>query len=98
MEEIIVSMVGVLQFEVLLYRLRHEYNVEVRLERLPYEHIRWVENGSEFDITKIQGTGDMKRIKDLRENPLLLFVNPWSVRMVEERNPGLMLSEFGKNG
>ena len=44
MEEIIVGVVGVLQFEVLTYRLRNEYNVEVILEKLPFEHIRWVEN------------------------------------------------------
>ena len=35
MEEIIVGVVGVLQFEVLTYRLRNEYNVEVILEKLP---------------------------------------------------------------
>ena len=32
MEEIIVGVVGVLQFEVLTYRLQNEYNVEVILE------------------------------------------------------------------
>jgi peptide chain release factor 3 len=44
MEEIIVGVVGVLQFEVLKYRLENEYNVEIRMENLPYEHIRWIEN------------------------------------------------------
>ena len=44
MEEIIVGVVGVLQFDVLKYRLENEYNVEIRLENLPYEHIRWIEN------------------------------------------------------
>lgn len=39
----------------------------------------------------------MKRIKDLKDNPLLIFINDWSIRMVEERNPNLKLSEFGKN-
>ena len=96
MEEIIVGVVGVLQFEVLTYRLRNEYNVEVILEKLPFEHIRWVENPTEVDVARIQGTSDMKRIKDLKENPLLLFINSWSVGMVLERNPGLKLSEFGK--
>jgi peptide chain release factor 3 len=38
----------------------------------------------------------MKKIKDLKERPLLLFVNSWSVRMTLERNPGLILSEFGR--
>ena len=32
MEEIIVGVVGVLQFDVLKYRLNHEYNVEILLE------------------------------------------------------------------
>ena len=97
MEEIIVGVVGELQFEVLTYRLENEYNVEVKLEKLPYEYIRWIENKNEIDVEKIQGTSDMKRIKDLKDNPLLLFVNSWSVGMVEERNPGLKLSEFGRN-
>lgn len=96
MEEIIVGVVGVLQFEVLTYRLENEYNVEVRLEQLPYEYIRWVENKEEVDVAKIQGTSDMKRIKDLKDNPLLLFANSWSVGMVLDRNPGLRLSEFGR--
>ena len=34
MEEIIVGVVGVLQFDVLKYRLENEYNVEIRLENL----------------------------------------------------------------
>lgn len=97
MEEIIVGVVGVLQFEVLTYRLKNEYNVEVKLEQLPFEYIRWVENPEEVDVAKIQGTSDMKRICDLKGNPLLLFINSWSVGMVEERNPELRLSEFGKN-
>lgn len=97
MEEIIVGVVGVLQFEVLTYRLENEYNVEVKLEKLPYEHIRWVENWQETDVARIQGTSDMKRIRDLKGNPLLLFINSWSVGMVLERNPELRLSEFGRD-
>lgn len=96
LEEIIVGVVGVLQFDVLKYRLENEYNVEIKLEPLPYEHIRWVEN-KDIDLKSINGTSDMKRIKDLKDNPLLLFVNAWSVGMTLERNPGLVLSEFGKN-
>ena len=96
MEEIIVGVVGVLQFDVLKFRLENEYNVEIRLEELPYEHIRWIEN-EEIDVSKITGTSDMKRIKDMKGNPLLLFINSWSVGMTLERNEGLILSEFGRN-
>ena len=97
LEEIIVGVVGVLQFDVLKYRLENEYNVEIRLERLPYEHIRWIENKEEVNVDKLTGTSDMKKVKDMKGNPLLLFVNPWSVGMTLDRNPGLQLSEFGKN-
>ena len=95
MEEIIVGVVGVLQFDVLKYRLENEYNVEIRLETLPYEHIRWIEN-DEIDMDKLTGTSDMKKIKDLKDRPLLLFVHEWSIRMTQERNEGLILSEFGR--
>ena len=96
MEEIIVGVVGVLQFDVLKYRLQNEYNVEIRLENLPYEYIRWIEN-DEIDMAKLSGTSDMKKIKDLKDRPLLLFVHEWSIRMTLERNEGLQLSEFGRS-
>ena len=97
MEEIIVGVVGVLQFDVLKYRLENEYNVDIRLENLPYEHIRWIANKEEVDVDRIAGTSDMKKVMDLKGNPLLLFVNPWSVGMVEERNENLKLEEFSRN-
>lgn len=95
MEEIIVGVVGVLQFDVLKFRLQNEYNVEIILENLPYEHIRWVEN-KDIDMNSIIGTSDMKKVMDLKGRPLLLFVNSWSVGMVLDRNDGLELSEFGR--
>ncbi len=97
LEEIIVGVVGVLQFDVLKYRLENEYNVEIKLENLPYEHIRWIENHQDFDIGKLTGTSDMKKVKDMKGNPLLLFINPWSIGMTVERNKGLILTEFSRN-
>ena len=97
LEEIIVGVVGVLQFDVLKYRLENEYNVGIRLENLPYEHIRWIENKDEVDIAGLTGTSDMKKVKDMKGNPLLLFVNAWSVGMTLERNKGLVLTEFSRN-
>ncbi len=96
MEEIIVGVVGVLQFDVLKFRLESEYGVEIRLDPLPYEHIRWIES-KDIDVSKLSVTSDTKKIKDLKGNPLLIFTHPWSVKTVLERNEGLLLSEFGKN-
>ena len=61
----------------------------------PYEHIRWIEN-EQIDMDKISGTSDMKKIRDLKGRPLLLWVNSWSIGMTLDRNEGLILSEFGR--
>ena len=93
MEEIIVGVVGVLQFDLLEYRLKNEYNVDIHMDTLPYEHIRWIL--SDVDMDKLTGTSDMKKIQDLKGNNLLLFINSWSVQMTIERNEGLELGEVG---
>ncbi len=97
MEEIIVGVVGVLQFEVLKFRLENEYNVEIKMDNLPYEYIRWIENKDEVDVAKLTGTSDMKKVKDMKGNPLLIFVNEWSIQMTIDRNKGLVLTEFGRD-
>lgn len=98
MEEVIVGVVGVLQFEVLEYRLKNEYNVEIIRENLPYEHVRWVENDEEgFDIKSLQLTSDTKIVEDLKGGSLLLFTSPWNITYATDHNPSLRLAEFSEN-
>lgn len=95
MEEIIVGVVGTLQFDVLKFRLENEYGADVRLEPLPYEHIRWIENKG-IDVKNLSVSSDTKKVKDMKGNPLLLFVHRWSIQTAFDRNEGLQLSEFGR--
>lgn len=95
MSEIIVGVVGVLQFDVLKYRLENEYGCEIRLEPLPYSHIRWIKDTT-IDLNTLKGVMDVKKVKDMKGNPLLLFTNEWNIKMVLERNEGLELMEFSK--
>ena len=97
MEDIIVGVVGELQFDVLMYRLSNEYNVQAKLEKLPYSYIRWISNYTEIKTEEINGTSDMKIVKDMNDRPLLLFSHEWSIKMVLDRNKNLELSEFSKN-
>ncbi len=96
MEEVIVGVVGVLQFEVLEYRLKNEYNVDIRMQTLPYEHIRWIEN-EDLDPKTLDLTSDTKRIEDLKGNKLILFSSPWSINWALQHNESLQLSEFGRS-
>ena len=96
MEEIIVGVVGTLQFDVLEYRLKNEYGVDVFMEGLPYEYLRWIttadgEPAKEEDL--ILGT-DTKLVEDFHGRQLLLFGSQWAVNWTGERNPGLTFSEF----
>lgn len=88
-------MVGVLQFDVLEHRLNNEYNIDIRLEGLPYQYIRWIEN-EEIDLSSLQLTSDTKIIQDLKGNHLLLFTNEWNITWAVDHNKELRLSEFGR--
>src|SRR5699024_7440143 len=59
MEEVIVGVVGTLQFDVLEYRLKTEYNVDLYMEGLPYEYLRWIASDTGEpckDVDLIRGT------------------------------------------
>jgi len=96
MSEIIVGVVGVLQFDVLRYRLENEYGCEIRLEPLPYGFIRWIGDPS-TDVTRLKRMNNVKAVKDMKGSPLLLFANEWMIKMVLDDNDGLELLEFKKN-
>ena len=97
MEEVIVGVVGTLQFDVFEYRLRSEYNVEIRMEGLPYEYLRWIDR-YEGDVNDLILGSDGKLVEDYKGRSLLLFASQWSINWVLDKNKTLELSEFGGAG
>ncbi len=96
MEEIIVGVVGVLQFEVLEYRLKNEYNVDIKMDVLPYKYVRWIEN-EDIDMDSLNLTSDTKKVNDLKERNILIFQNDWGISWALDHNEGLVLSGVGKS-
>lgn len=94
MEEVVVGVVGVLQFDVLEYRLKNEYHVDIRMTALPFEEIRWVKDTG-LDLKSLDLTSDTKLVQDFRGHSLLLFTSEWSINWALEHNKGLALDEFG---
>ena len=94
MEEFIVGVVGELQFDVLTYRLKSEYGVDLRMERMDYRFVRWVVESPKEDLNDLQLTSTSARGFDSHDNPVLFFGNDWSIRLAEEKNKGLILSEI----
>ncbi len=85
--EPVLGVVGELQFEVLQYRLGSEYNVEVVLTRLPYEHARWMK-GAGFKPQDFQRQ-DTTCVTDHNGRPVVLFKSDWALRWAEQNHPGL---------
>ena len=95
-EEVIVGVVGVLQLEVLEHRLKTEYNVDIRMQTLPYQFIRWIEN-EDVNLKALNITSDTKALEDFRERKLLLFTSQWNINWATEKNPDLVLVDVAQN-
>ncbi len=97
MEEVIVGAVGSLQFDVLDYRLKNEYGVDLYVEGLPYEYLRWVEHDGDQPLRDDSLTlpSDAKLVEDFKGNQLLLFTSFWSINWTADRNKDIRLQEFG---
>lgn len=96
MEEIIVGVVGTLQFDVFKHRMENEYGIDLTMQTLSFQYIRWIDH-LEGEIKYLNLTSDTKKVQDMKGNHLLLFANEWSIRWALEHNKGLELSEFSKN-
>jgi len=91
-EEMIAGVVGVLQMEVLEYRLKTEYGVDIKRENLPFRYVRWVvETPKPLDRLRLTSTTAIA--EDRIGRPVLMFENDWSIRLALENNEGLVLSE-----
>jgi len=93
MEEVIVGVVGTLQLDVFQYRMLNEYGVELRMENLPYETLRFITECPVADPSDLNLSSDCKLLEDYKGHSLLVFASSWSIDFIKKRNPGLQLSE-----
>lgn len=95
MQDPIIGVVGELQFEVLQYRLEDEYNLQTKMQRLPYTVARWPRlDGKPTDA--IKGTSVVYR--DLNDQTVVLVANEWDLRWLEKENPGVVFGSPFNSG
>ncbi len=95
MERVIVGVVGVLQFDVLKFRMQSEYGVGFSKMDIPHDQIRFIDK-SPVELSRLKLSGDTRRVVDIRGNNLLIFPGSWAINFALENNEGLELSEFNK--
>ena len=91
-EEMIAGVVGVLQMDVLEYRLKSEYGVDITRETLPYRFVRWIAQ-TPRPVDRLRLTSTTVPAIDRAGRDVLLFENEWSIRLAMENNEGLALNE-----
>lgn len=89
--EFIIAAVGQLQFEVMQYRLKDEYNCETRLEKLPYSSSAWIDG----DLKTFQKSTQSLIVRDKNDQPMILFTDSYERRYVESQNPHHILKDLG---
>ncbi len=92
MEEVIVGVVGTLQFDVFQYRMRSEYGVELRMAGLPYDHLRRIA-ASPAEPKDLTLCVDAALLEDFRGRSLIAYSGEWPIGYLLKHNPGLELEE-----
>ena len=89
MESFVIGVVGVLQLEVLEYRLLNEYGAKLLMNQLGYTVARWIYTEDKKLIENIKGLDNGMLVYDEENRPVVLVNNEWSLNWILERNPGI---------
>ena len=90
-QEALVAAVGRLQFDVLQYRLRHEYRVETILDALPFTCSAWLDG----DPATFKSPSASMMVKDQRDRVVVLFGDQLMKTIARDRNPDHVLRDMG---
>lgn len=87
-EDIILGVVGELQFEVFAYRLKAEYGADIKLQRLSYQLAKWVDSKMRIDISRLSNLSSIC-VTDQDNRFVVLCENDFAMKWIEEQNPQL---------
>ncbi len=89
----IVGVVGVLQLDVVVERLKQEYSTEIGFDMVQYNTARWIECDDEGILSKFMEVNRMNVAHDRDEKPVFLFKSAWEVSYIGEKNPDIRFRE-----
>lgn len=92
----VIGAVGQLQFEVVEYRLKADYGVEVTLEPMNFKLVRWLE-GAE-DLEALQISRGSRTGTDSWDRPIALFPGQWDMDYFRDKNPKVVLKALSQVG
>jgi len=97
----IVGTVGEMQFEVIKFRLLHEYGAECDLERMNIDKAFWFTSTNKDQLERFHRLQDYHIAYDKDDHPVYLAEGTWSIRSAREMFPEItfhLTSEFKTDG
>jgi peptide chain release factor 3 len=91
-ESFIIGSVGILQFEVLEYRLKNEYGVDIALQHLPYTMAKWIVE-KDFKLHRLKSADSCLTVKDKHDWLVVLFQSEWNYHWVTKQNPNVVFRD-----
>ena len=82
--------VGRLQFDVMQFRLKDEYGVNVRLRTMPFQCSAWLQG----DPQTFRAPSAAKMVEDRDGRPMVLFSSTWDKDYADRNNPDHELLDY----
>ena len=92
-QDLILGAVGILQFDVVAYRLQHEYRVECAYETVGVSTARWVYSKNEKKLEEFKQKAMMNLAMDGGNNLTYLAPTMVNLSLMKERWPDIRFSE-----
>ncbi len=93
----IIGTVGALQFEVIQYRLQHEYGAKCRYEQLPMHKACWIETGDAAKLKDFRLRKYQQLATDKEGREVYMAESSYALQMAQEKFPEIIFhfnSEF----
>jgi peptide chain release factor 3 len=91
------GVVGALQFDVVKYRVEHEYGVRVEFQGLPYSVARWIKCDDAKVLEQFTREQSQYICRDQREDLVILLEQTWRLKMLTERYPKVLYEATSEN-
>ncbi|MDR3367363.1 MAG: peptide chain release factor 3 [Prevotellaceae bacterium] len=85
----IIGTVGALQFEVIEYRLEHEYGAKCRWEPIALHKACWIESDNKAQLSDFMLRKHVNMAKDKHGRNVFLADSPYALQMAQEKFPDI---------
>jgi len=89
----IIGTVGELQYEVIKYRLEHEYGAKCNFSPLSFNRAHWITTGNKQQLEELLKRKENNIAFDKEETPVYLSESDWALKTVKEMYPELEFHE-----